>query len=472
MSDTTQRPLSIIIFGATGDLAQKKLIPALLDLFEGGYLPTHTRIVGFSRRDWKDADFQHFAREVILRQNREHSGSEIEKFLSMLCYVSGDMEDPASYRALSDYLRERDASGTCSNKLFYLAVPPSLYLSIFENLSGAGLSAPCVGAGSGEEWVRLAVEKPFGKDLDTAQALDTRLCELFSEEQIFRIDHYLAKEEVENILAFRFSNEIFEPIWSKDHIESVRIRFLEDFGIGTRGSFYDGVGALRDVGQNHMLQMLALIAMEDPGQLDADSVRKAREDVLGSLMELSQEALETHTLKGQYATYREEKNVAPNSKTDTYFRLTAFLDTQRWQGVPFILEGGKMLNEHRIDISVKFKKIDSCVCTLPENSQPGGNEMVFTMHPEETIAITFWAKKRGFGMAVEPRKFEFEYDENGAARKLDAYERLIWDVIQGDQTLFTSGREVENSWKFITPIVSAWANREPHIYEDNSTIHV
>ena len=460
------QPLTIVVFGVTGDLSRKKLLPALMDLFQTGEcLPENTRIVGFARKEQTDDEFRSYVRGVLDEKGHNHDSDAIERFVSSIRYCAGDFSQTDAYAHLAEFLYTLDKEqGGCSNKLYYLAVPPSLYGGIFESLASSGLGTPC-----GHSWVRIAVEKPFGRDLETAKELDATLGRLFHEEQIFRIDHYLAKEAIENILSFRFSNIIFDPIWCRDYVESVHIRFFENFGVGTRGSFYEGVGALRDVGQNHILQMLALIAMEDPGELDASKIRAARETVLGELKILTPEEIEKHTTKGQYASYRTEEKVEPNSKTDTYFKVTTHVENDRWQDVPFILEGGKMLGEQRVEIVLAFKKIESCVCTLPEGSQPRQNKLVISMYPDEKITITFWAKKRGFGMEIEPREFTFDYQSlNQNTRKHDAYEKLLLDCIRGDQTLFTTSREVENAWKFITPILEAWQDREPEIYEDCS----
>lgn len=467
MSQSSEsQPLTIVVFGATGDLARKKLIPALVDLFETGEcLPENTRIVGVARQEKSHEQFREYAKEVIAEKQHDHSDELIEGFTSSLYYCAGDISQPEAYKQLADFLLNLDEECKgCSNKLYYLSVQPSLYGVIFENLSSSGLGTPC----AGESWVRIAVEKPFGHDLKTAQELDAKLGKLFAEEQIFRIDHYLAKEALENILSFRFSNIIFEPIWCKDYIDEVRIRFFENFGVGTRGSLYEEIGEFRNVGQNHLLQMLALIAMEDPGQLGADEIRAAREKVLGELKILTPEEIDRDTVKGQYESYRQEKGVAPDSKTETAFRVKTFVENERWNGVPFYLEGKKLAAKHQVEIVLSFKRIESCICSIVPEEEAFNNELVISLYPEEKITITFWAKKRGFGMEVEPRMFTFNYNDIGGGRKHDAYEVLLLNAIRGDQTLFTTSKEVENAWAFITPIVEAWKDKEPVIYRDCS----
>ncbi len=456
-------PLTIIIFGATGDLSRTKLLAALMDLSCSGCLPADTRIVGVARKELTDEEFQAMARKAIDRKAHEHPPERVEEYLARLRYLSGDFTEYEMYPMMAQYLQAQDAErGVCSNKLYYLSVQPSLYEPIFEQLAHSGLSIPCAGV----SWVRIAVEKPFGHDSESAAQLDQKLTALFAEEQIFRIDHYLAKEAMENIIVFRFSNALFEPSWNAEHIESVHIRFLEPNGIGSRGNFYEDVGALRDVGQNHLLQMLAFVAMDDPKSLAADAIRAEREKVLGALVPLSPDELAS-VVKGQYASYRTEADVAEDSTIETYFTLTTHLDLPRWRGVPFVLEAGKGMHEHRIDITIVFKPIDSCIGSKDASDEVRKNRLTFTMQPEESITLTFFAKKRGFSMATEEKTFSFNYAE-GTERLRDAYEKLLLDCIRGDQTLFTTGKEVAAAWRYITPILRHRHNREPVIYEDNT----
>lgn len=456
-------PISFVIFGATGDLSRRKLLPALFSLYRKGYLPKSFQIIGLSKENLSTEGFRAFA-ATILKQHREYGSDAFDSFLTHLTYQQGMFEDQVSYLSLAKHLTalEATAFGQCTNKLFYLAVPPTLYETIFKHLAHSGLTVPC---GGPDGWTRVLVEKPFGHTLATAQQLDRLLGTLFQEEQIFRIDHYLAKETLQNILAFRFSNALFETIWNNQHIEKVEITFLEKNGIGTRGSFYEDIGALRDVGQNHLLQMLALIAMEDPGRMDAAAIREERAKVLQSLRPLLPEALGHESLRGQYLGYREEAHVAAASQVETYFKLRVHLATPRWQGVPFYLESGKKMHEDKVEINIFFKETASCLCP-PEENHHHQNLLTFRIQPQEGITLVFWAKKPGFGMSLEGKKLSFVYADAGGSTALpDAYEHVVHDCIQGDQTRFTSTAEVAAAWKFITPIVEQWSAMPLHLYQ-------
>ncbi|MEX2055034.1 MAG: glucose-6-phosphate dehydrogenase, partial [Candidatus Andersenbacteria bacterium] len=364
MTKTTISPLtaptSFVIFGATGDLAQRKLLPALFNLFTAGYLPKTFRIIGVARDHLSTAEWRRFVEGIITAAGQQISAEKLTEFLTTLTYQEGLFEDGQSYLRLSEELIriENKEFGKCSNKLFYLAVSPLYYSTIFTNLAHSGLTIPC---GGDDGWTRILVEKPFGRDLDTAQELDRTLGLLFKEEQIFRIDHYLAKETLQNILAFRFSNSLFEPLWNSTYIDKVEIKVWEELGVGTRGAFYEDVGALRDVGQNHMLQMLALIAMEDPGVVTAAAIRRARAKVLTALVPLGAHEVAHDTVRAQYQGYREEQNVATLSNTETFFRIKAHITNERWEGVPFYLESGKKMEENLVTISIFFKERASCL---------------------------------------------------------------------------------------------------------------
>jgi glucose-6-phosphate 1-dehydrogenase len=458
MSPEHNVPLSIVIFGATGDLAKKKLLPALLDLSCAGLLPDDVRFVGMARQEMSDEEFRALVREAIDARAHEHPAEQVREYLARVTYVSGDFTEERTYHHLVEYLAQLDRTrGVCTNKLLYLSVSPALYETIFEHAAASGLERTC----AAENWVRIAVEKPFGRDSRTARALDEKLASLFSEEQIFRIDHYLAKEALQNILTFRFSNVLFEPVWSSPYIDRIEIDFHESFGVGSRGAFYEDIGALRDVGQNHVLQMLALVALENPGSYSAEAIRRAREEVL-SYVRLAEGS---EPEKGQYRSYREEYAVAEDSTTETYFKLQLAIDTERWRGVPFILSGGKMLGEDRIEIRVFCKESATCVCHNEEELGTRQNVVRFTMVPTEEIGVTLWAKQRGFSMDIEEQQVTIAY-EKSTGRTRDAYEKILLDVIRGDQTLFTTSREVAAAWDLITPISEGWQGREPFIYDD------
>ncbi|MCI0566543.1 glucose-6-phosphate dehydrogenase (NADP(+)), partial [bacterium] len=341
-------PTTIVIFGITGDLAKRKLIPALWHLFAKGYLPDEFSIVGFARREWTDEELRAYVEEILKEKTAD--AERLENFLKRISYVRGDFGNPDSYRALFGAVSAIDEKlGLCSAKLMHLAVPPELYEGIFEQLHAAGLADLCGGAGG---WTRVLVEKPFGNNWYTAEKLDQKMGGLFREEQIFRVDHYMGKEAMQNILAFRFSNALLEHLWNRSFIEKIHIRLFEELGTEGRGAFYDNVGALRDVGQNHVLQMLSFVAMEDPGVLEAEAIRKARAKVLEAILPISREDMGRYVKRGQYRGYLGEQNIRPDSKTETYFRIEAHIENDRWSGVPFILESGKKLGESKAEIEI------------------------------------------------------------------------------------------------------------------------
>ncbi|MBI1975727.1 MAG: glucose-6-phosphate dehydrogenase [Candidatus Vogelbacteria bacterium] len=462
-------PTTIIILGATGDLSQKKLIPALLDLFAKGYLPDVFRVVGFARRSFTDDAFRDFLRTAIEKNTRVHPDALIDEFLQRVSYQSGLFDKVSDYTLLKEHLSALDSNlGLCANKLIYLAVPPEHYSKIFENIASSSISNLCGGEGV---WTRVLVEKPFGKDLETARSLDAKLGALFREEQIFRIDHYLAKEALQNVLMFRFSNSLFEPMWNNDHIERVEISLHEAGGVGARGALYDGVGALRDIGQNHLLQMLALVAMEHPGAVTADAIRFARAAVFKKLRRVSGNGGAMHMRRGQYEGYRTEANVAADSQTETYFCLMAHIDSPRWKGVPFYLHSGKKLAEDKVEISIHFKETQSCLCPNTMGAEHHHrNVLAFRIQPDEGISVRFWAKVPGFDLELEPKTLSFSYNVHGGkfSEPPDAYERVLYDCIRGDQTLFASTEEILAEWEFITPILDAWRSHPLESYRVGS----
>lgn len=449
-------PTIAVIFGATGDLSRRKLLPALFHLYDRELLPERFAIVGFSRKKLSDDDFRKIAKEAITNKDNSHDEKVLNSFLENISYTQGVFDDAEGYKSLSQSLSDIDGKwGMCSNKLFHLAVPPSLYDGIFEHLASSGLTIPC---GGSEGWTRVLVEKPFGKDLKTAQELDAKLGKLFDERQIFRIDHYMAKEALQDVLSFRFSNSLFEPLWNKDHIEKIEVKFFETLGMEGRGKFYDEIGALRDVGQNHMLQMLAFVTMENPGKLDADAIRGNRAKLLESLVPLSTSEIKENTVQGQYKGFKDEPDVNTDSKTETYFKIKARIDNDRWNGMPFYLESGKKMKNAKKEISIYFKKPITCICSPEQEHIDHQNVLTFKIDPDEGISIRFWAKKPGFDMSLEPKELSFMYNdkkENGE-KIPDAYERVLFDSIKGDRTLFASTQEVQASWKFITPILEEW----------------
>lgn len=461
-SETVTPPTIITVFGATGDLATRKLIPALFDLFKNGYLPAAFKIIGVSRRLLSNDDYRNAAKNSITKRTTPSKQDTLDDFLSHVSYTQGTFDDMESYVRLGKILQEEEHSfGQCTNKLFYLAVPPVYYKSIFEKLAASGLTRPC----SDETgWTRILVEKPFGNDIATAQELDKVLGQLFKEEQIFRIDHYLAKEALQDILMFRFSNMLFEPLWNNAYIEKVEIILHEKQTVGNRGAFYDETGALRDVGQNHLLQMLTFVATEDPAEFDAGRIRAARGNVLRDLRTTTKDTISSLVVRGQYDGYLSESAVAPASQTETYFRIKASIDNERWQGVPFYLESGKALTEDKTEIKIYFKKTTSCLCP-PGAEHHHQNILTFRIQPNEGISVVFWAKKPGLSLDLEPKELSFSYRSSPSASRLaDAYEKVLFDGIAGDQILFASTEEVSAAWHFITPILEQWKELPLHSY--------
>lgn len=448
-------PTQLVILGATGDLMAKKIVPALFHLFEKQELPQLFKIIGVARREFSDQAFQDYAREIISQHTETKIAQKnVNNFIQLFSYQQGQFENESDYLNLARALGQVDDQWkVCANKLFYLAVPPQFYETIFKNLAQSGLTKPC---SEKEGWTRIIVEKPFGKDLKTAKELDALLGKLFKEAQIYIIDHYLAKEMLQNILAFRFSNNLFEMNWGNKLIERVHIRLLEKIGVEDRGSFYDGVGALRDVGQNHLLQMLALIAMEHPGVFEAEPVRKNRAEILESLKIFSEAEVKSSTFRAQYNNYRVIQGVTPDSQTETYFKIRAFLISPRWQGIPFILESGKRLANQVKEIEVVFRHPIPCLCPKGKNLHYK-NRLIIRFEPKEDIIIQFWSKKPGFAMEIEKRVFNFLFRaQQKKIQYTEEYEKLLFDCVRGDQILFTSSKEVKAMWKFIDPIISAW----------------
>jgi glucose-6-phosphate 1-dehydrogenase len=448
-------PTIFIILGITGDLAGRKLLPALLSLYVKKELPNKFAIVGFSRRPFTREEFRTFVREHINVKPGTYKEEDVKHFIDHIYYEQGNFDSSQSYAQLAQRLKNiDDGFGQCSNKLFHLSTPPSLYESIFIHLHNSGLTIPC---GGNEGWTRVLVEKPFGNDIETAKKLDKKLAELFDENQIFRIDHYLAKEALQNILTFRFANSLFEPLWNKNHIEKVHIKLTEKIGIGSRGSFYDAIGALKDVGQNHVLQMLAIVAMEPPLHMNAECIRKERARALSHLQMFTPRNIQSKVVRGQYEGYRHESGVKEYTQTETYFRIESYIDNARWKNVPFYIESGKEMSETKTEINIYFKGGDG------EGKQ---NVLTFRIQPDELIKIGFWVKTPGFTMDVEPKVLKFKYSDYESHSVLpDAYERVLYDAIIGDQTLFTSTDEVLHAWKYITSVISSWNTVPLTIYK-------
>ncbi len=472
-------PCAIVLFGATGDLTHRKLAPALYHLARAEHLSDDYAIVGFARRDWDDDQFRETLHATIPDQTNDPNLEEAwPEFARHVVFTSGTFDDPDAYARLKETLEKVDATqGTKGNRLYYLAVAPEYFATIVDHLGRAGLIYPHQLADDGP-WSRVVVEKPFGHDLASAHTLARDLSRTLDESQIYRIDHYLGKETVQNIMALRFANAIFEPIWNREHIESVQITVAEEGGMaGNRGSYYDTSGALRDMVQNHMLQLLCLVAMEPPVNLSADSVRNEKVKVLQSLPHWSPEQVERNVVWGQYTAgsidgqpvlgYRQEKGVSPDSRTGTYVALRINLESWRWAGVPFYLRTGKRLPKRFTEILVRFRRPPTPLFIGPDYSDPGcPNELILRIQPNEGASLSFQAKIPGSRRRLQEVRMDFDYGSSFADRPPEAYERLLLDVMLGDPTLFTRTDEVENAWRFITPILEAWerSDEQPEFY--------
>ncbi len=445
-------PSIFVIFGITGDLAARKVLPALLSLYSKKMLPQRFAIVGFSRRPFTREEFREYIRSRLNIRFGQFREEDVKHFLDHIIYVRGLFDQIDSYKILAAKLEEIDKSwGQCSNKLFHLSVPPDLYPGILHQIHVSKLATPC---SEDVGWTRILIEKPFANDIKTAQALDVLLGKLFKERQIFRIDHYLAKESLQNILAFRFANSMFEPLWNSDHIDKVHIKLFESGGMNGRGKFYDSIGATIDVGQNHMLMMLALMAMEKPVSYSAADIRTARTQVLRKLEGISKRSIPERVIRGQYIGYISEDGVAAGSKTETFVRMEARLSLSRWKNVSFYLETGKGMAETKTEIDVYFKNTEN---KKFEHDPTMQNVLTFRIQPDEGIKVRFFVKTPGHGLKTEPKTMKFKYSDTASFAVIpDDYERLINDVFVGDQTLFASTEEILASWKFISPIIENW----------------
>lgn len=454
-------PTIFTIFGITGDLANRKLIPALIGLYSKKMLPQRFAVIGFSRRPFSREEFREFIRGKMNLKPGQFKEEDIKHFLDHMTYEQGLFDDSEAYSNLARAIKKIDDQwGQCSNKIFHLSVPPVLYEGILNKLAGSKLNIPC---SDNTGWTRVLIEKPFGNDTATAKSLDKLLGKLFKEEQIFRIDHYLAKEALQNILAFRFANSIFEPLWNREFIEKVHIRLSQRESLEGRGAFYDPIGAIKDVGQNHLLQMLALVAMDKPRSFMADDIRRERVRVLAWLSPIKPRKIESRVVLGQYEGYTLESGVSPQSRTETYFRIQSFINSKRWKGVPFYLESGKALGETRTSIDVYFRSAKSKVKsqkffghTADSSNQEfnGQNILTFRIQPDEGIKIRFFVKTPGYGFMAEPKTLKFNYSDIQSFNSMpNDYERLIHDAFVGDQTLFASTDEILASWKFVMPIL-------------------
>jgi len=458
----TPEPCSIVIFGATGDLTHRKLVPALYNLCADGTLPSAVNVIGFARREKNDAIFRQEMEEAVTKHSRQGINPELWTcFAESLHYHRSSFDDPEGYKSLATRLDEFDATrGTRHNRLFYLAAAPSQFEVILRNLRESGLNESSSGG-----WARVIVEKPFGTDLPSAKALNELVEGAFAEEQTYRIDHYLGKETAQNIMVLRFANAIFEQLWNSRYIHHIQITASESLGVEGRAGYYDKSGALRDMVQNHLLQLLCLTAMEPPVGLDADSIRDEKVKVLRSLRELSDEEIRRSAVRAQYgagsingkrvAAYRDEENVDPESMTETYVALKLSIDNWRWAGVPFFVRVGKRLPKAATEIAVHFKGAPP-VLFNSANEDLDDNVLVIRIQPDEGVSLRMSAKLPGAAVRVEPVKMDFHYGTSFGKPTPEAYERLLLDAMSGDATLFARRDEVEEAWRFIDRIRNIW----------------
>ncbi|HLJ69489.1 MAG TPA: glucose-6-phosphate dehydrogenase [Chloroflexota bacterium] len=461
----TPEPCVMVLMGATGDLAHRKILPSLYNLAVDHILPHGFSVIGFSRQDKSHEDFRGEMREAVNTFSRYAPVQpEVwDSFAEGLFFQQADFSDDSCYQQLAECLKKVDQQrGSQGNRFFYLAVPPTVVSEIVEKLGKAGLVTPDA---RGKSWTRVVVEKPFGRDLQSAERLNIDLQHVFAEDQIYRIDHYLGKETVQNILVFRFANGIFEPVWNRNFIDNVQITVAEDIGIDRRGGYYETAGALRDMVQSHMLQLVTLTAMESPVALDADAVRDEKVKILRAVEPFTAERVGRDVVRGQYGPgwvggqevlgYRSEVGVAPNSETETYAALKLFIDNWRWAGVPFYLRTGKRLPKRETEIAITFK-----AAPLPLFAETAGkmdsNVLAMRIQPDEGMSLKFDAKVPGQGYTIQPVYMDFLYGASFTRQSADAYERLLLDVMLGDPTLFTRKDEVEAEWRIVTPILDAW----------------
>ncbi|MGW3255771.1 glucose-6-phosphate dehydrogenase [Streptomyces fungicidicus] len=467
-------PSGLVIFGVTGDLSRKKLMPAVYDLANRGLLPPGFSLLGFARRDWEDQDFAEVVHDAVQEYARTPFREEVwQQLAEGMRFVPGDFDDDHAFDQLREAVDELDASrGTSGNYAFYLSVPPRFFPKVVQQLKKHGLADAPEGS-----WRRAVIEKPFGHDLKSAQDLNAIVHEVFDPEQVFRIDHYLGKETVQNILALRFANQMFEPVWNRSFVDHVQITMAEDIGIGGRAGYYDGIGAARDVIQNHLLQLMALTAMEEPASFDAASLLSEKLKVFRAVR--LPDDLGLHTVRGQYCAawqggakvrgYLEEEGIAASSTTDTYAAIKLGVNNRRWAGVPFYLRAGKRLGRRVTEIAVVFQRAPHSPFDSTATEELGENAVVIRVQPDEGMTVRFGSKVPGTSMELRDVTMDFAYGESFTESSPEAYERLILDVLLGDANLFPRHQEVEESWKILDPIEGYWAaNGRPARYASGS----
>ncbi|HYO32485.1 MAG TPA: glucose-6-phosphate dehydrogenase [Nocardioidaceae bacterium] len=463
-------PCGVVIFGVTGDLSRKKLMPAVYDLANRGLLPPGFSLVGFARRDWANQDFEQIVHDAVREYARTPFREEVWAQLSKgFRFVPGDFSDDVAFDQLRDTIEELDRErGTAGNHAFYLSIPPRFFPDVIGQLKEHGLANNNPGT-----WRRVVVEKPFGHNLESAQELNAVVSEVFPPESVFRIDHYLGKETVQNILALRFANQLYEPVWNANYVDHVQITMAEDIGIGGRAGYYDGIGAARDVIQNHLLQLMALIAMEEPVSFEASSLRIEKQKILKSVHHPGR--LDLHTARGQYEAgwaggdrvkgFLQEQDIPPDSRTETFAAIKLEIDTRRWAGVPFYLRHGKRLGRRVTEVAVVFKRAPHLPFTATATEELGQNALVIRVQPDEGVTLRFGSKVPGTAMEIRDVNMDFAYGGAFVESSPEAYERLILDVLLGDPPLFPQHEEVELSWRILDPILDYWAEHgQPEPY--------
>jgi glucose-6-phosphate 1-dehydrogenase len=464
-------PCGLVIFGVTGDLSRKKLMPAIYDLANRGLLPPGFALVGFARRDWADEDFGKVVHDAVKQYARTPFREAVwDRLAEGIRFVQGTFDDDHAFDNLAKTIEELDENrGTGGNHAFYLSIPPGAFPVVCKQLARAGLSQP-----KPNEWRRVVIEKPFGHDLKSARELNEIVNDVFPEESVFRIDHYLGKETVQNMLALRFANQLFEPIWNANYVDHVQITMAEDIGLGGRAGYYDGIGAARDVIQNHLLQLLALTAMEEPISFRPKALRSEKIKVLEAT-KLAGPFAET-TARGQYAGgwqggqkvpgLLEEEGFAKDSITETYAAITLAIDTRRWAGVPFFLRTGKRLGRRVTEIAVVFKRAPHLPFDDTATEELGQNALVVRVQPDEGVTMRFGSKVPGNTMEVRDVSMDFSYGHSFTESSPEAYERLILDMLLGEPSLFPNSEEVELSWEILEPVLRYWESHgKPDPYQ-------
>lgn len=472
--EQTPPPSAMVIFGVTGDLTRRKLMPALFELAMDTPLPAGFSIVGFSHRQWTDDDFRREMGQAVKAGVKEGvDDATWESFAQGLSYISADFNDLAAYQRLSAVLDRLDQErGTEGNRIFYLATSPSFYPAIIRNLGAAGLARrPVPGEQQAGSWTRIVVEKPFGHDLASAQALNNEIASVFAESQVYRIDHYLGKETVQNLLVFRFANGIFEPVWNRQYIDHIQMTVAESIGIEGRGQFYEEAGAVRDMVQSHMFQLLSLIAMEPPSTINDKTVRDEKVQLLQAVSPFRGAAVTNDVVRGQYGPgwlasrvvpgYRQEPGVHPDSAVETYVALKLRIDNWRWAGVPFYLRHGKRLPQRTTEIAIQFRKVPHLLFARVGTMPPDPNVLTLRIQPDEGISLRFAAKVPGAMMQIRSVNMDFFYGTSFAGKGPDDYARLLLDCMRGDSTLFTRRDEVEQAWALVDGILQSWRNAPP-----------